>query len=129
MYVLHIFKERFLSVLFGGYRDDTLAISREANENTLDMLTKDLKHTLGSMELKVTIEANHTTADFLVIMLDLGSNIYRSYNKPNEKLVYINTASSHSTIEFENQVNSVSKRIPKLPPARRILKQQSSISC
>ena len=39
--------------------------------------------------LKITIEANKETANFLDVTLDLVSGSYKPYMKPNKKLMYV----------------------------------------
>lgn len=57
--------EKFPSVHFGLYRDDTLAFYRTTNGHTLDSLRKHLIHSHSSLVLKMTLETNLTVSKFL----------------------------------------------------------------
>uniref|UniRef100_A0A0L8FQN0 PH domain-containing protein n=1 Tax=Octopus bimaculoides TaxID=37653 RepID=A0A0L8FQN0_OCTBM len=120
LYILDILGKRFPSVLFSLYRDDALAISRGANGHTLDRLRKDLISAFGSVRLKITIETNLTTVDFLDVTFDLVSGTYKPYHKPNERLSYISTSSCQPPIVFMNLVKGVSKRILNLSSSQDI---------
>lgn len=66
------------------------------------------------MELKIPIETNPITVDFLNAILDLGFDTYRHFYKPDMRLHYISTASCHPTIVFKNLVKGARKKILNL---------------
>ena len=60
--------------------------------------------------LKITIASTGPSANYLDVTMDLSDGSYRPYRKPNDTLVYINTASNHPP--------SVLKHIPKMVEKR-----------
>jgi hypothetical protein len=56
-------------------------------------------------KLKITIEANLKTVDFLDITMDLKSDIHKPYMKPNNTTLYVCKESNHPP--------SITKNIPK----------------
>ena len=45
--------------------------------------------------LKITIEANKKTINFLDVTLDLKSESYKPFMKPNNKILYVQRQSNH----------------------------------
>lgn len=56
--------------------DDALTISRCAKDYKLDRFRKDLTSTINLFGLKVTMETNLKSVDFLNVTLDLESGTY-----------------------------------------------------
>ena len=76
------------------YRDDGLALTnqtpREA-EMTKDKLCKIFKDN----DLRIAVEVNKKVTDFLDIALDLHTDSYKPYKKPNNTISYIHCQSNH----------------------------------
>lgn len=115
LYILESLGKKFLSILFGLYRDNALVVSQSRSQqaHTLDRLSQDLSSTLGSIGLKIKIETNFTVVNFLDTTLDLCCSSYRPYSESNENLSYINTVCSLH-IMSKNLVRGVSKTISNL---------------
>ena len=67
---------------FGLYRDDGLGISN-ASPRKVELIKKDLCTILRNHGLKITIEANKKTVNFLDVTLDLSNGKYMPYTKHN----------------------------------------------
>lgn len=66
-------------------------------------------------------KTNLTSTDFLDVTLDLGSSTDRSYCKPNDRLMYINTASHHPSIALKILVKGIiSKRVMKVSSSQMV---------
>ena len=63
----------------GLYRDD--AIIKNANGHTLDNLRKIIIRIFKNEGLKITIETNLSSTEFLDVTLDLRNNKYYPYRK------------------------------------------------
>ena len=61
--------------------------------------------------LQITIEANKKVVDFLDITLDLRTDIYKPYKKPNSNLTYIHKQSNHPPSIIKNLPKSINKRL------------------
>ena len=61
--------------------------------------------------LQITIEANKKVVDFLDITLDLRTEIYKPYKKPNSNLTYIRKQSNHPPSIIKNLPKSINKRL------------------
>ncbi|XP_015771288.1 PREDICTED: uncharacterized protein LOC107349626 [Acropora digitifera] len=113
-YLLHKIKERFGSICdFGLYRDDGLGISRASPRQT-ELIKKDLCGIFSSYGLKITIEANKKTVNFLDVTLNLSDGKYMAYTKPGNTPLYVNRKSNHPPRIIENIPKSINKRLSEI---------------
>ena len=94
------------SVDIGLYRDDGLASIKNANGPKLDRLRKDIIAIFKNEGLKILIDTNLTTTDFLDVTLDLKTGKYYPYRKPKDHPLYVNTDSNHPP--------TILKQLPKM---------------
>ena len=71
LFLLDTLKSKFPAFDFGLYRDDGLAISKGMDGHTLDRARKEISQVFKEFGLRITIETNITTVDFLDVTLDL----------------------------------------------------------
>ena len=76
LYLLNSLRKEITQEDVGLYRDDGLMIVKNANGHTLDGLRKRIIRIFKNEGLKITIEANLTTTNFLDVSLDLNSGKY-----------------------------------------------------
>ena len=114
LYLLNSLRKEIAQENVGLYRDDGLIIVKKANGHTLDSLRKRIIRIFKNEGLKITIEANLTTTDFLDVTLDLNSGKYFPYRKPNDKPIYVNTKSNHPPTILKQIPSMISTRISKL---------------
>ena len=116
LFLINEVKGRFPELNFGLYRDDGLAAHNRIPNRRLDRIRKDLHALFGEHSLRITVETDKTTTDFLDVTLDLTENTHAPYRKPNDTPLYVHVDSNHPP----NVIN----QIPKSINARL-----SSISC
>ena len=63
--------------------------------------------------LKITIQTNMKTMDFLDVTLDLNSRSYTPFNKPKNTPLYINVLSNHPPGVKKNIAQGIQKIISK----------------
>ena len=107
----------------GLYRDDVLLIVSKYSRVGIERLTKKIRKCFGREGLKITVEANHKTVNFLDVTLELETGNYRPFHKSNENLRYINRKSNHPKSIIKQLVKSISNRISKLSANEEIFKQ------
>ena len=78
----------------GLYRDNGLILLRNINSQQTNRLQKRIIKKLQSIGFKIEMVTNLQKVDFLDVTLNLISNTYCPYKKPNENLTYINTSSN-----------------------------------
>ena len=78
----------------GLHRDDGLGALRNTPGTEADRIRKDVM-IFGELGLRITIQTNLKVADFLDVTLNLDTESYYPYRKPNDRLVYIHCQSNH----------------------------------
>ena len=113
-YLLHKIKEKFGSTCdFGLYRDDGLGICKASPRQT-ELIKKDLCSIFSNYGLKITIEANKKTVNFLDVTLNLSNGKYMAYTKPGNIPLYVNRKSNHPPRIIENIPKSINKRLSEI---------------
>jgi hypothetical protein len=79
----------------GLYRDDGLGIFKNIPKSEIERKKKKIIKIFKECNLKITVETNLHTVDFLDVQLNLKNNSYGPYRKPDNNPVYINVHSNH----------------------------------
>ena len=98
---------------FGLYRDDGLGISN-ASPREVELIKKDLCTIFRNHGLKITIEANKKTVNFLDVTLDLSNGKYMPYTKPNNTPLYVHRKSNHPPRIIDNIPKSINNRLSEI---------------
>ena len=99
---------------FGLYRDDGLAVTRNTSGTKCDRLRKQLIRIFQSIGLKITVETNLSSVNYLDINMNLTTGIHRPFRKPNDQPSYINSSSNHPRVIIDHMPSSIGKRISTL---------------
>ena len=102
-----------LNINVGLYRDDGLAITSATPRDT-ENIKKEICRIFNSNGLRITIEANKRTINFLDITFNLDQGTYRPFTKPNTKLLYVHRESNHSPVTTKNIPAGINKRLSSL---------------
>jgi hypothetical protein len=97
----------------GLYRDDGLAISAESPQN-VEKLKKLICTIFKKHHLKLTIEANKKVTNFLDVTLNLTTNTYKPYTKPNNTILYVHKDSNHPPTITKNLPLNINRRLTLL---------------
>ena len=92
-YMLSLITAKFKSQV-GLYRDDDSAVCK-ATPREIEKIKQQVSNVFKSNGLKITIEANKKTVNFLDVTFDLTSGTYKPFMKPNNKLLYVHRQSNH----------------------------------
>ena len=95
----------------GLYRDDGLAIIRNANGPMMDRIRKDVIALFKNEGLSITIETNLIETDFLDVTFNLTTKKYFPFRKPDNKPLYINVHSNHPPTIIQQLPEMINKRI------------------
>ena len=107
----------------GLYRDDGLAVL-DGSGPQVEQVRKRVFQLFKDLGLKVTIECNITSTEFLDAFFDLKANTFRPFKKPNTDLSYINSKSNHPANIKKEIPKMVSSRISKLSSSREIFEAE-----
>ena len=98
LYLLHKLTEKgsgtFSKAAVGLYRDDGLSIVR-GDPAEVERVSKKLKKIFEKEGLKITLESGKDGTDYLNLYLDLKTDTFRPWRKPNSNPMYVNINSSH----------------------------------
>ena len=106
LYLLNELEKIFGENVMGLYRDDGLGCLKNTSGPKTERTRKDLIKMFQNHNLKITVDTNLTTTDFLDVTFDLNNNTYSPYIKPNNEPLYINVKSNHPP--------SIIKQLPKM---------------
>ena len=98
-----------LDINVGLYRDEGLA-TFSLSPKQVETIKQEISKTFQHNGLKITIQANKKSIDFLDITLDLKNNLYKPYQKQNNILLYINKHSNHPPAIIKNLPKGISNR-------------------
>ena len=102
-----------LNINVGLYRDDGLAITSATPRDT-ENIKKEICRIFNSNGLRITIEANKRTINFLDITFNLDQGTYRPFTKPNTALLYVHRESNHPPVTTKNIPAGINKRLSSL---------------
>ena len=97
----------------GLYRDDGLAVTN-SSPRQVDILKKKIQAIFNNLGLEVTIEANLKIINLLDICMDLESEIFKPFIKPNTTPLYIHSQSNHPLTIIKNLPASINKRLSSI---------------
>ena len=121
LYILCKLQE--LNINVGIYRDDGLAVTSSTPrqvEKTKQKITK----IFSDLGLKITIEANLKTINFLDICMDLDAGTFKPYIKPNTTPLYIDKQSNHPPTIIQNLPASINRRLSSISCNKEELTRQ-----
>lgn len=98
----------------GLYRDDGLAVTRNASGHETDATRKRIIGIFKEHGLRITIEINLPTVNFLDTTLDLRTGKYHPYRKPNDRPLYVHRLSNHPPQILKNLPNAIGKRLSEI---------------
>ncbi|XP_067933264.1 uncharacterized protein [Watersipora subatra] len=78
----------------GLYRDDGLGIIKDTSRQ-IEKIKKDLCKIFKNHGLRITIDANRKSVNYLDITLHLNNGNYKPFNKPNNLPIYVSSKSNH----------------------------------
>ena len=77
----------------------------------------------GEYGLRITIEANQTTVNFLDVTLDLADHTFKPYHKPNSTISYVHSSSNHPPSILKNIPLAVNDRLNRISSTQEIFDQ------
>ena len=115
LYILHKLNDKFPELNTGLYRDDGLSALKRTPKTKLEHLKKDIiKMFKEEFGLKITLESDLITVNFLDITLDLHGEKFYPYRKPNDFPVYIHKQSNHPPHVAKQLPVGIEKRLSEI---------------
>jgi hypothetical protein len=123
LFILHDLEKNLGAESVGLYRDDGLAVLRKCSGSDADRMRKKIAVIFKSYGLRITVETNLKSVNFLDVNLNLNTGSYKPYRKPNNPPVYINTSSNHPPAIIKNIPAAIGKRVSLLSSNEDIFDQ------
>ena len=118
LYMLSLITAKFKDQV-GLYRDDGLAVCK-ASPREIEKIKQQVSKVFKSNGLKITIEANKKTVNFLDVTFDLTSGTYKPFMKPNNKLLYVHRQSNHPPALIKNIPENINKRLTSISSSQEV---------
>ena len=103
----------------GLYRDDGLGVC-DLGARQVEKLKQQIVTVFGENGLEITAEANLQVVDILDVTLDLRSDSYRPFMKPNDLPLYVHVDSNHPTTTTRCIPSGVQRRLSKLSSSKEM---------
>ena len=115
LFILHKLKTKFNNEKnIGLYRDDGLAAFRNMGPRTADNIRKKFHQIFDEVGHKITVQANLKIVNFLDITLNLTTEKFCPYRKPDNPPLYINSQSNHPPAILKHLPSGIGKRTSSL---------------
>ena len=118
IYMLSLITPKFKGQV-GLYRDDGLAVCN-ATAKKIEKTKQEVSEIFKSNGLKITIEANKKTINFLDVTLDLPSGSYKPFMKPNNKGLHVHRQSNHPPALLKNIPDNINKRLTSISSSQKV---------
>ena len=111
IFVLGQLPEQYDRRDIGLYRDDGLAVFRGVSGSVCERIKKDITRSFNQLGLRITIQTNIKSVNFLDVTFDLRNGKYYPYRKPNDRPLYINRSSNHPPLILRQLPAAISRRL------------------
>ena len=118
LYILHQIDNKFPLLNLGLYRDDGLGVTYGLPGPSRARMMKDIAEVFKTNGLSITIDMGPKKAEFLDVVLDLETESYGPYRKPNSQPRYINMQSNHPPSVLKHVPASINKRLSKISSSK-----------
>ena len=117
-YMLFLIAPKFKGQV-GLYSDDGFAVCK-ATLKQIEKTKQEITQIFKTNGLKITIEANKKTINFLDVTLDLKSGSYKPFMKPNNKILYVHRQSDHPQALLKNILQNINKRLTSISSSQKV---------
>ena len=95
------------------YGDDGLAVLNQTPQK-IENLKKEICKIFANNNLRITVEANKNTVNFLDVTLDLTTERFKPYSKPATTPLYVHSRSNHPPNIIRNIPEAINKRLSEI---------------
>ena len=117
-----LFQLKEIDVNLGLYRDDGLGALTKRPQ-VVDRVKKQICEIFRRNGLKISVEANLKSVEFLDVKMDLPTNSYKPYIKPNNLIQYVHSDSNHPPAILKNIPLSINKRLSSLSSSEEMFNE------
>ena len=121
LFILNDLTNKYGTNNIGLYRDDGLAIFKNTTGPQAERTRKEIARCFKEHGLKITIQSNLKSVNYLDITLNLTNGLFQPFRKPNDEPLYINTKSNHSPIAMKQIPAAINRRLSALSSNKETL--------
>ena len=110
-----------------SHRDDGLAIFNNITGPQAERKWKEIIRHFREHRLKITVQSNLKSVDYLDITLNLTNRLFQSYRKPNNGQLYIYTKSNHPPTEIKQIPAAINHRLSALSSHKETFDKAKSL--
>ena len=107
----------------GLYRDDGLAILKATSGSEAERIKKKIVKVFKDQGLRVTIQTNLITVDFLDVIFNLPNDTFSPYRKPNDTPCYVDKLSNHPPTILKNIPDAINRRVTSISSSEQVYDQ------
>ena len=123
MFALTQLPARYKKRNVGLYRDDGLAVFKGVTGSEAERIKKNLTKQFQSLGLRVTIDVNLKTVNFLDLTLSLKCGKYWPYRKPGDRPLYVNRLSNHPPSILKNLPTAIGRRLTDISSDEKVFSE------
>ena len=127
VFILNELSKQLPKQAIGLYRDDGLAILRNASGSDTERAKKGIVKVFKKFDRKITIDTNLKVTNFLDVTFDLETGSYKPFRKPGDDPLYINASSNHPPNILRNKPAAISKRISDISSNKQVFDDAAPI--
>ena len=125
-YILSLIAKDYNKNDVGLYRDDGLAVFRNASGPQLERIKKNIQKVFREKGLEIVIECNKKVVNYLDVTFDLNDGSYRPFRKPDDETTYINVHSDHPPSIIKQLPLSIEKRLSTISSSEAVFDQSKA---
>ena len=114
LFILNDLANKYGTNNIGLYRDDGIAIFKKITGPQSERTRKEITRCFKGHGLKITIQSNLKSVDYLDVTLNLTNGLFHLYRKPNGEPLYINTKSNHPPTVIKQIPAAINRRLSAL---------------
>ena len=112
IFMLNIISEKYnKNDIYGLYRDDDLAVFKNISGPESERIKMNFQSLFKKYGLEIIIECNKKVVDFLDVTFNLKDGTYKPYQKPDNKISYINVQSNHPPNIIKQLPKTIEQRL------------------
>jgi predicted GIY-YIG superfamily endonuclease len=126
LYILNGLEQIMPQQYTGLYRDDGLHATTLPGPQIERLRKKIIQH-FKSLGLKISIDANIKTVNFLDVTLDLSSGLHKPYRKETNKPIYIDVSSCHPPNVIKQIPGMIENRLSRLSSNEQLFEAEKTM--
>ena len=124
--ILHNISNRMPYLNLGLYRDDGLAAYSATRETKVDKYRKTMFNIFKELGLKITLEFECHTVNFLDVTFNMAEKSYKPYRKENNTPLYIHRSSNHPPAIKKQLPKMISDRLSAISSSEEIFNESAN---